>query len=89
MYEGESPQRKVNHRRKLSVWDRGKEDYEFNFKGKSAKVTSCRETANTSRNSRGKKYIERKSKDRVSSDYTQAVCNQLPPIDLLLLKSQQ
>lgn len=53
--ERESPQGKANRRRKLHVWGRGKEDNELDFKGKSARIASCREMANTYRNSKEKK----------------------------------
>lgn len=56
------------------MWGSEKEDCELNFKGESVRTASCREMANTYRNSKEKKKkknIARKSRDSVSSDYTQ------------------
>lgn len=53
----------------LHMWGTEKEDCELNFKGESVRTASCREMANTYRNSKGKKKLE-ENPDRVSSDYT-------------------
>ena len=70
------------------MWGRGKEEDELNFKGKSAGTASCREMANTYRNSKEKKDVARKSKDRVSSDCTQGsfTSNQLAATYLSAIK---
>lgn len=53
--EWESLQGKVNHQKKLHMWGSEKEDCELNFSGESVRTASCREMANTYRNSKKKK----------------------------------
>lgn len=83
--EWESLQGKVNYEKKLHMWGSEKEDCELNFKGESVRTASCREMANTYRNSKEKKMelLENPEIEFPLTTHKEA----LLPIDLLLCLS--
>lgn len=67
----------------LHMWGTEKEDCELNFKGESVRTASCREMANTYRNSKGKKNWKKIQIEFPLTTHMEA----LLPIDLLLCLS--